>query len=57
MASPSEDDEYEHYIKITLSFKRDSTPFKDRDLYIERFTQVVMDRITQIKQEDRRSNG
>lgn len=49
---PSEDDEYEHYIKITLSFKRDATPFKDRDLYIERFTQVVMDRITQIKQED-----
>ena len=49
---PSEGDDYEHHIKLTLSFKRDVEPFKDRDLYIERFTQVVMDRISQIKQED-----
>jgi len=49
---PSDDDDYEHHIKLTLSFKRDAEAFKDRDLYIERFTQVVVDRITQIKQED-----
>jgi len=49
---PSPDDDYEHHIKLTLSFKRDANPFKDRDLYIERFTQIVVDRITQIKQED-----
>ena len=49
---PGEEDDYEHHIKLTLSFKRDVEPFKDRDLYIERFTQVVMDRISQIKQQD-----
>jgi transcription antitermination factor NusA-like protein len=49
---PSQDDEYEHYIKLTLSFKRDAKSFKDKTLYIERFTKVVMDRITQIKEED-----
>jgi len=49
---PSLDDDYEHYIKLTLSFKRDADPFKERELYIERFTQVVMDRISHIKQDD-----
>jgi predicted RNA-binding protein YlqC (UPF0109 family) len=50
--SPACQDDYEHHIKLTLSFKRDAIPFKDRALYIERFTEVVMDRIGQIKQED-----
>lgn len=49
---PSQDDEYEHYIKLTISFKRDAKPFKDKSLYTERFTKVVMDRISQIKGED-----
>tara|TARA_A200000113_G_scaffold810_1_gene873 strand:+ start:37 stop:807 length:771 start_codon:yes stop_codon:yes gene_type:complete len=49
---PSQDDEYEHYIKLTISFKRDAKPFKDKSLYTERFTKVVMDRISQIKDED-----
>lgn len=49
---PSPDDDYEHHIKLTLSFKRDAEPFKDRGLYIQRFNEVVMDRISQIKQED-----
>ena len=49
---PSKDDDYEHYIKLTLSFKRGVAPLKERDLYIQRFSGVVMDRIDQIKQED-----
>ena len=49
---PSSDDEYEHHIKLTLSFKRDATPFKDKSLYIERFNDIVMSRISQIKSED-----
>lgn len=49
---PSPDDDFDHYIKLTISFKRDATPFKEKSLYIERFTKVVMDRISQIKEED-----
>lgn len=49
---PSQDDDFEHYIKLTLSFKRDAKPFTDKALYTERFTKVVMERITQIKSED-----
>lgn len=49
---PSPDDEFEHYIKFMLSFKRDAKPFIDKSLYTERFTKVVMDRISQIKEED-----
>lgn len=49
---PSTEDEYEHHIKITLSFKRDAKPFKDKSLYMERFNNVLSDRISQIKSED-----
>ena len=49
---PSPDDEYEHHIKLTLSFKRDAKPFKDKSRYIESFNEVIMDRINQIKSED-----
>lgn len=49
---PSPEDDYEHHIKLTLSFKRDAQPFKEREIYIERFTHQVVERITQIKQED-----
>ena len=49
---PSSGDDFEHYIKLTLSFKRDAKPFTDKPLYTERFTKVVMDRISQIKEED-----
>ena len=49
---PALHDDYEHHIKLTLSFKRGVAPFKDRGLYIERFNEVVMNRIDQIKQED-----
>jgi hypothetical protein len=49
---PSSDDDYEHHIKLTLSFKRDATAFKDKGLYMERFNSVVSDRISQIKSED-----
>lgn len=50
--SPALQDDYEHYIKLTLSFKRDAKPFTDKSLYIERFTNTIMDRISQIKRED-----
>ena len=49
---PSSDDDFEHYIKLTISFKRDAKPFTDKPLYTERFTKIVMDRISQIKEED-----
>lgn len=49
---PADDDDYEQHIKITLSFKRDASPFKDKGLYTDKFTEVVMDRINQIKSED-----
>lgn len=50
--SPSAEDDFEHYIKMTISFKRDAKPFKDKALYQERFSEVVMSRISQIKDED-----
>jgi hypothetical protein len=49
---PSKEDDYENHIKLTLSFKRGVSPLKDRDLYNQRFSEVVMNRIDQIKQED-----
>lgn len=49
---PEKDDDYEHHIKLTLSFKRGVSPLKERDLYIQRFSEVVVNRINQIKQED-----
>lgn len=49
---PSAEDDFEHYIKMTISFKRDAKPFKDKALYQERFSEVVMSRISQIKDED-----
>ena len=50
--SPSVDDDFEHHIKITLSFKRDAKPFKDKPLYQEKFSETIMKRINQIKEED-----
>jgi len=49
---PSSEDDFEHYIKMTISFKRDAKPFTDKALYQERFSEVVMNRISQIKDED-----
>jgi transcription antitermination factor NusA-like protein len=49
---PSVGEDYEHYIKITLSFKRDAKPFVDKTIYQERFTSMVMKRIDQIREED-----
>jgi hypothetical protein len=49
---PALHDDYENYIKLTLSFKRDAKPFTDKSLYIERFTNTIMERISQIKDED-----
>ena len=49
---PSLGEDYEHYIKITISFKRDAKPFVDKKLYQERFSAMVMKRIEQIREED-----
>ncbi len=49
---PSSEDDFEHYIKLTLSFKRDAKPFTDKALYQEMFSSMVMERIDQIKGED-----
>jgi len=49
---PSPEDDFEPHIKLSLSFKRDASSFVDKNSYIERFSEVVMDRISQIKQED-----
>jgi hypothetical protein len=49
---PSEDDKYEQYITITLSFKHDSKPFTDQQLYIERLSGVIVERVQQIMDQD-----
>ena len=49
---PSDDDKYEQYIAITLSFKHDSKPFTDQQLYIERLSGVIVDRVQQIMNQD-----
>lgn len=51
---PSPEDDYENHISITLSFKYGSKPFQDKSLYIMRFTEVITNRISQIKEEDDR---
>ena len=49
---PSKEDKYEEHISITVSFKRDCTPFNDVNLYIERLTSVLSDRIQEIVDQD-----
>lgn len=49
---PSPEDEYENHLLLTLSFKHDADPFSDKSLYIERFSSVIVDRVSQIKSED-----
>ena len=48
----SAEDDFEPHIKLTLSFNRHAKAFVDKDSYLERFSEVVMDRINQLKQED-----
>ena len=49
---PSAEDDFEPHIKLTLSFNRHAKAFVDKDSYLERFSEVVMDRINQLKQEE-----
>ena len=49
---PSAEDDFEPHIKLTLSFNRHAKAFVDKDIYLERFSEVVMDRINQLKQEE-----
>jgi len=49
---PSTEDDFEPHIKLTLSFNRHAKAFVDKDIYLERFSELVMDRIIMLKQED-----
>ena len=49
---PSDDDAYEEHISITVSFKRDCKPFNDIQLYRERLSSVICDRVQNIKDQD-----
>ena len=49
---PSEGDKYEQYIMITLSFKFDAKPFTDQQLYVERLSGVITERVQQIMNQD-----
>jgi len=49
---PSVEDKYEQYITITLSFKFDEKPFTDQQLYIERLSGVITERVQQIMDQD-----
>ena len=49
---PSEDDEYEQYITLTLTFDRNAKSFTDQQLYIERLSGVINERIQQIISQD-----
>tara|TARA_B100001287_G_C22666190_1_gene522947 strand:- start:1293 stop:2060 length:768 start_codon:yes stop_codon:yes gene_type:complete len=49
---PSEDDEYENHIEISISFKYDAKPFVEKELYIQRISEIITSRINQIREED-----
>ena len=49
---PSQDDEYEQYITLTLTFDRNAKSFTDQQLYIERLSGVITDRVQQIMNQD-----
>ena len=49
---PSQDDEYEQYITLTLTFDRNAKSFMDQQLYIERLSGVITDRVQQIMNQD-----
>jgi hypothetical protein len=49
---PSEDDKYEQYITLTLTFDRNAKSFTDQSLFIERLSGVINERIQQIMNQD-----
>tara|TARA_Y100001970_G_C14149957_1_gene812088 strand:+ start:380 stop:1174 length:795 start_codon:yes stop_codon:yes gene_type:complete len=49
---PEIDDDYTEHISINLSFKRDSKPFNDIQIYLERIRNSIIDRIMEIKEFD-----
>jgi hypothetical protein len=49
---PSQDDEYEQYITLTLTFDRNAKSFTDQQLYIERLSGVITERVQQIISQD-----
>jgi hypothetical protein len=49
---PIPEDDFEPHIKLTLSFNRHAKAFVDKHIYLERFSELVMDRIIMLKQED-----
>jgi len=49
---PSEDDKYEQHITLTLTFDRNAKSFTDQQLYIERLSGVITERVQQIMNQD-----
>jgi hypothetical protein len=49
---PSEDDKYEQYITLTLTFDRNAKSFTDQSLFIERLSGVINERVQQIMNQD-----
>ena len=49
---PSQDDEYEQYITLTLTFAPNAKSFTDQQLYIERLSGVITERVQQIISQD-----
>ena len=49
---PSEEDDYEQHISITVSFDRKAKPFVDKELYLERLSEVITVRTLQVMNDD-----
>jgi len=49
---PSEEDDYEQHISITVTFDRNADPFVDKQLYVERLSDVITTRTLQITNDD-----
>jgi len=49
---PTEEDDYEEHISITVSFDRKAKPFSDKQLYVERLSSVITTRTLQIMNDD-----
>ena len=49
---PSEDDDYEEHISITVTFDRNAKPFVDKQLYVERLSDVITTRTLQVTNQD-----
>jgi len=49
---PEENDEFEQYIMVTVSFNRNAEPFNDRVTYINKLKDSIMDSVKEIKEKN-----